>query len=186
MDVVKVCGNNKSGKAGRMLEMIAKLYDIERNIKSLPYDQRHVIRQQKAKPKLGAIRSFVAKINAPPQSLLGKAATYCKNQWSELIRYIDHGQAQISNCWVENQVRPFAVGKRNWLFVGNELSAQPAALLHSLIQSCDLNKINPRDYLDYLEYVLNQVHRMRRREVDPATFLPHTISKDLLQKPPHG
>ena len=183
MDVVKVCGNNKSGKAGKMLEMIAKLYEIERDIKSLSYDQRQTIRGQKAKPKLDAIKSFVNKINAPPKSLLGVAVTYCKNQWPELIRYIDHGQAQISNCWVENQVRPFAVGKRNWLFVGNELSAQRAPLLYSLIQSCDLNKINPRDYL---EYVLNQVHRMRRREVDPVSLLPHTINKDLLQKPPDG
>ena len=76
-------------------------------------------------------------------------------------------------------MRPFAVGKRNWLFVGNEKSASKAALLYSLIQSCELNDINPRAYL---EYVLNQVHQMRRREVDPATLLPNTIDRKLLIK----
>ena len=118
------------------------------------------------------------KINAPPKSLLSQAVTYCKNQWADLTRYVDYGEAQLSNCWIENQVRPFAVGKRNWLFVGNEESAGRAALLYSLIQSCELNEIDPRAYL---EYVLGQVHHMRRKTVDPTSLLPHRINKQLLQ-----
>lgn len=177
-DVVKACGNNKSGKAGKMIEKIAKLYAVEREIKSLPYEQRKYIRQKQSKPILKALKEFLYKINAPPKSLLGTAVTYCKNQWDELERYVDYGEAEISNCWIENQVRPFAVGKRNWLFVGNEASAKKAALIYSLIQSCELNKIDPRSYL---EYVLNQAHRMRRGEVDPATLLPNTIDRKLLE-----
>ena len=176
-DVVKAAGNSKSGKAGEMLEKIGKLYDIEREIKDLPFEERKVIRQEQAKPKLDAIYSFLQKINAPSKTLLGQAVTYAKNQWETLIPYVEHGEAQISNAWIENQIRPFALGKRNWLFVGNEASAQKAALLYSLIQSCDLNDINPRDYL---EYVLQQVHRLRRQEVDPMTLLPNTIDKKLL------
>lgn len=176
-DVVKAAGNNKSGKAGEMLEKIGKLYDIEREIKDLPFEERKVIRQEQAKPKLDAIYSFLQKINAPPKTLLGQAVTYAKNQWPTLIRYVDHGEAQISNAWIENQIRPFALGKRNWLFVGNEASAQKAALLYSLIQSCELNNIDPRVYL---EYVLQQVHRLRRKEVDPMTLLPNTIDQKLL------
>jgi len=179
VDVVKACGNNKSGKAGKILEKIAKLYEIEKEIKHLTFEERKSIRQEKSKPKLESIYQFLYKINAPPKSLLGVAVTYAKNQWSELIRYVDYGEAQISNSWIENQVRPFAVGKRNWLFVGNEKSASKAALLYSLIQSCELNDIDPRAYL---EYVLNQVHHMRRREVDPATLLPNTIDRKLLTK----
>jgi len=177
-DVVKACGNNKSGKAGKMLEKMAKLYEIEREIKSLSWDERKAIRQKKAKPTLESMKDFLYKINAPPKSLLGIGVTYCKRQWPELTRYLDYGEVQISNCWIENQVRPFAVGKRNWLFVGNEKSASKAALLYSLIQSCQLNQIDPRTYL---EYVLRQVHRMRRKEVDPATLLPNTINKTLLE-----
>jgi transposase len=177
-DVVKASGENKSGKAGTMLEKIGKLYEIEREIKNFSFDQRKIIRQEKAVPLLKFISEFLHKINAPPKSLLGIAVTYCKNQWNELIRYIDYGEAQISNCWIENQVRPFAIGRRNWLFIGNELSAQRAALLYSLIQSCELNNIDPRAYL---EYVLKQVHHIRRKEIDPAILLPHTINKILLE-----
>mgnify|MGYP001328802740 CR=1 FL=1 len=177
-DVVKAAGHNKSGKAGQMLEKIGKLYEIEREIKDLSFSERKRIRQAKAKPKLEAIYSFLYKTNAPPKSLLGVAVTYCKNQWAQLIRYVDHGEAQISNCFIENQVRPFAIGKKNWLFVGNEASASKAALLYSLIQSCELNKLDARKYLIY---VLNQVHRMRRKEVDPATLLPNTIDPTLFK-----
>jgi transposase len=178
-DVVKACGNNKTGKAGKMLEKIAKLYEVERNIKNVSVAERKAIRQEKSKPKLDSIFEFVHKINAPPKSLLGAAVTYCKNQWVDLIRYIDHGEAEISNCLIENQVRPLAIGKKNWMFIGNEASGKKAALLYSLIQSCELNQIDPRQYL---EYVLTQVHRLRRQEVGPETLLPHTIDLALLNQ----
>jgi transposase len=176
-DVVKAAGNNKSGKAGKVLEKIAKLYEIERTLKGCSVDERKQIRQEQSKPKLEALESFLNKINPPPKSLLATAVAYCRNQWADLTRYVEHGEALISNAPAENLVRPFAVGRRNWLFVANEQSAKKAALLYSLIQSCELNKIDPRKYLTY---VLNQVHRMRRKEVDPATLLPHTIDKSLL------
>jgi len=98
-----------------------------------------------------------------------------------LTRYIDYCEAEINNCWIENQVRPFAIGRRNWLFVGNEPSGSNAALLYSLIQSCELNGIDPQLYLGY---VLNQAHSLRRKEVDPVTLLPNTIDPKLLEKPP--
>ena len=162
-----------------MVEKIGKLYDIEREIKDLTFEERKKIRQKESRPKLEAIHSFLYKINAPPKSLLGIAVTYCKNQWEELIRYVDHGGIDISTCRVENQIRPFAVGRRNWLFVGNEVSASRAALFYSLIQSCELNDIDPRAYL---EYVFAQVHQMRRGEVDPHTLLPHHINRTLLKQ----
>lgn len=179
MDVIKACGNNKQGKAGKMLDKIQKLYALEQEIKAFPYDERQNIRQQKAKPRLAGIYSFLEKIHAPPKSLLGVAITYCKNQWPELTRYVDHGEAELSNCWTENQVRPFALGKRNWLFVGNQESAQKAALIYSLIQSCELNEIDPGTYLTY---VLKQVHALRRGEIAPDDLLPNTIDKNLLKK----
>jgi transposase len=97
---------------------------------------------------LESIKGFLDKINAPPKSLLGVAATYCKNQWDELTRYVDYGESNISHCGVENQVRPFAVGRRNWLFVSNEVSASKAALIYRLIQSCIMNDLDPRSYLE--------------------------------------
>lgn len=177
VEVVKINGNNKAGKAGDMLELINRLYDIEREIKNGSFIERKRIRQEKAKPILELIYSRLLKINAPSQSALGKAVQYVLNQEPYLKKYVDYGEIEISNCWIENQIRPFALGKKNWLFVGNEVSANKSALLYSLIQTCKLNEINPRSYLIY---VLNQVHKMRRKEIDPETLLPQFIDKTRL------
>ena len=179
-DVVKAAGNNKSGKAGQVLKLIAKLYEIEEEIKDCSYEERHRIRQEKAKPKLEHLFGFLEKIYAPPKTLLHKAVAYALNQKPFLRAYLDHGNAQISNCLIENLIRPFALGRRNWLFVGNEISAKRAGLLYSLIQTCLINSIEPRLYL---QYVLNQVHRLRRNEVDPVSLLPQFIDRTLLQNP---
>lgn len=178
VEVVKISGNNKTGKAGEMLKIIGQLYEVESEAKGKDFEERKQLRQEKAKPILALIYSKLQKINAPPQSALGKAVYYALNQWPYLSRYIDYGEVEISNCWVENQIRPFALGRKNWLFVGNEVSANKAALLYSLIQSCKLNHIEPRRYLIH---VLNQVHKMRRKETDPVTLLPQFIDKQLLQ-----
>jgi len=177
-DVVKINGNNKSGKAGEMLLLISRLYDIEKDAKDQGSEKRKEIRQKRAKPILNLIFARLQKINAPTKSTLGKAVTYCLNQWPYLCRYIDYGEVEISNCWIENQIRPFALGRKNWLFVGNEHSANKSALFYSLIQTCRLNNIDPRQYL---QYVLNQAHRMRRREINPTSLLPQFINKDLLR-----
>ena len=93
-----------------------------------------------------------------------------------LLEYINHGEAPISNIWIENQIRPFALGRRNWLFTGTPESANKAALLYSLIQSCIMNNINARAYL---EYVLNQAQAMRRGDVSPTSLLPQFIDKSI-------
>jgi len=178
-DVIKINGQNKTGKAGEMLNLIGKLYEVEREAKGKSFDERKQLRQEKAKPVLELIHSKLQKMNAPPQSALGKAVQYGLNQWLYLSSYVDYGEVEISNCWMENQIRPFALGRKNWLFVGNETSANKAALLYSLIQTCKLNNINARVYL---EYVLGQSHKMRRKEVDPIVLLPQFIDKKLLAK----
>jgi transposase len=86
-------------------------------------------------------------------------------------------QKEADTNGVENQIRPFAGGRRNWLFVGHGESAQIGALFYSLIQSAKLNDINPRVYLHYL---LTQVHALRKKEVEPLLLLPHRISLSTL------
>lgn len=149
-DVVKINGNNKAGKAGEILVHIGALYQVEKDIKNFSVNERTMARQKKSKPLLDLIFRKLEKICAPPQSALGKAVAYCLNQKPYLCRYINYGEIEISNCWVENQIRPFAVGRRNWLFVGNEKSANKSALLYSLIQTCKLNQVDPRQYLEYV------------------------------------
>jgi transposase len=168
-DAVKVCNKNDTGVAGKLLRKINKLYAIEREAKSMNFKQRYKLRQKKSVPILDEIHKMFTNTCALPQSLLGKAITYLNNQWQELYEYTKHGEAEFSNCWIENQIRPFAIGKKNWMFVGNEISANKAALLYSLIQSCRMNGINPRLYIIY---VLRQASRLRRKEINPTDLLP--------------
>jgi transposase len=173
-DVVKVADKEKKGKAAELLLPINRLYEIEREAKEMSFAERRTYRQEKAKPILDFIWEEVSKLQAPPKSLLGVAVTYTVNQWPYLIEYINYGEVPISNCWIENQIRPFALGRRNWLFTGTPESANKAALLYSLIQSCRMNGIDPRKYL---EHVLNLSNAMRRGDVSPTSLLPQFINK---------
>ena len=175
-DVVKVADKNKNGKAAQLLVPINRLYEIEREAKEMNFAERKAYRHEKATPVLDFIREEILKIDAPPKSLLGVAITYAKNQWPQLIKYIDYGEVPISNCWMENQIRPFALGRRNWLFTGTPESANKAALLYSLIQTCRMNGIDPKKYL---EYVLNKSNAMRRGDVTPTSLLPQFIDKSI-------
>ena len=175
-DVIKVADKERKGRAAQLLQLVNRLYEIEREASPFSADERTQHRLTHAKPVLDLIKAQVETINAPPKSLLGVAVTYFNNQWPYLIEYIHHGEAPISNCWIENQIRPFAVGRKNWLFTGTPESANKAALLYSLIQTCKMNNINPRRYL---EYVLNQAHAMRRGDVSATSLLPQFIDKSI-------
>ena len=88
---------------------------------------RKKLRQDQAPPILQKIYNLITQCTPSSKSALGGAITYALNQWKYLTRYIDYGEAEIDNNWVENQIRPFALGRRNWLFQGNERSSKIAA-----------------------------------------------------------
>ena len=176
-EVVKM--SSQTGKAHEMVSLIGKLYKIEDEARELKlnFAARRELRQEKAKPILEKIHACLAKANAPPQSAIHTAITYARNQWDYLIRYIDYGEVEIDNNWIENQIRPFALGRKNWLFTGNKEAAATAAFFYGIIQTCRLNGIDARSYLIY---VLNQAGNMRRKAVDPKALLPQFIDKKLL------
>jgi transposase len=178
VDADKICIHQKQSTAAQFICLISKLYQIERSIKTATNEERYKVRQSESREILDRIFDQANKLNALPKSTLGNAITYLKNNEIYLRRYCDHGNAHISNCLIENHIRPFAVGRKNWMFVGNPTSANKSALLYSLIQSCKINKLNPRKYLTY---VLNQAHAMRRRDVDAKSLLPQFINHDLLK-----
>lgn len=180
VEVVKL-SNQKTGTAHELVGLIAKLYQTETLARTdqLTVTARQKLRQQEAKPILEKIHKCLTKAKPPPQSAIGKAITYALNQWKYLQRYVDYGEAEIDNNWVENQIRPFALGRKNWLFVGNKDAADTAAFFYSIIQTCKLNNIDPHKYL---VCVLNQAGKMRRREIDPKILLPQFINQNLLQQ----
>lgn len=176
-EIVKIATPKSVGKAHEALHYFAELYRIEGNAKELKLspEERKQLRQRDALPILNKLSEWLSqsKSQVPPESKIGKAIAYTLGQWPHLINYVNYGEVEADTNGVENQIRPFAVGRRNWLFVAHEASAQIGALFYSLIQSAKLNDINPRVYLHYL---LTQAHALRKKEVDPRELLPHRIS----------
>ena len=140
---------NKSQLAGFALEQFAKVYDIEREVKELNADQRKAIRQQHTKPILDALHQWMTlqRQKLPDSSATAKALDYSLRRWTALTRFVDDGQLPVDNNWIENQIRPIAIGRANWLFAGSLRAGQRAAAVMSLVQSARMNGHDPYAYL---------------------------------------
>lgn len=176
-EVVKL--SSSTGKAHEVIKWIGKLYQIESIAREQNFDfaAREKLRQEQVPSILEKIYEIVTKSTVSSKSALGRAMQYTVNQWKELNEYINYGEAEIDNNWVENQIRPFAIGRKNWMFLGNEKAGNTAAFFYSILQTCRMNNIDARKYLIY---VLLQAGKMRRGEVEPNTLLPQFIDKALL------
>lgn len=154
MDARKGSAKKKNSSIDNALSMIRNLYLLEKKARNENYttDELYTMRQDQAEPILKKFKSWLdkRKNNVPPQSLLGKAVNYCLNQWSRLGNYIDDGNAGIDNNVAENAIRPFVVGRKNWLFSGTPDGAKASALLFSLIETAKANNLEPYAYLRYL------------------------------------
>jgi len=149
VDAKKLQAKNKTGKADQALAYIQKLYLIEKQMKDEPPDQRYRVRQEQAKPIMDKIEQWLQKSlpHVPPKTALGNALTYLHNQWDHLIGYLDDGTYPIDNNLAENAIRPFAVGRKNWLFSQSQAGARASANLYSLVQTAKANNLNPYEYL---------------------------------------
>lgn len=180
-DVLKA-SKNPEGIAAQMIERLKPVYALEARMKEAGYSfhTRKRLRQRIAWPLLKDIHRWLKSVapQVPPNSLLGTAIHYTLTQWPYLVKYVRHGMVEIDTNGVENKIRDIALGRRNWLFMGNEKSGAVHALFYSLLTSCLLNGLNPRLYL---HYILLKIHDLRRGSVDPKTLLPHTIDRQALQ-----
>ena len=140
---------NKSQLAEQALRHIGQLYDIEREVRDLLPDERQRIRQEKAKPIADALHSWMLAQRqlVHEGTAIAKALDYSLKRWTALVRYLDDGMVAIDNNWCENQIRPWAIGRSNWLFAGSLRSGKRAAALMTLIQSARLNGHDPYAYL---------------------------------------
>ena len=140
---------SKSGKADIALGMIQKLYRIEAQIKTETISETLRIRQEQAKPILDEFKCWLDKsaLQVVPKSVLGIAIGYTLGQWPKLIRYIEDGQLNIDNNRAERAIKPFVIGRKNWLFSYTQNGAQASAVLYSLIETAKANGLVPFDYL---------------------------------------
>lgn len=139
-------------KADIALSHINKLYVIERQIKDLSHAERHRIRQELSLPRLNGLKTWleanVSKV--VKDSLTRKAMEYTLNQWKYLVRYCDRGDLHISNILAENAIRPFAVGRKAWLFADTPQGARASATCYSLIETAKANGLEPSAYIQHV------------------------------------
>ena len=162
------------------LELFQSLYAVEREIDErfeknqspMPRDAQIVrqIRQQKAKPIADRLYAWLQqkRLGTTKNADITKAIEYCLKRWQALTRYLDDGNLPIDNNWAENQMRPWALGRKNWLFAGSLESGQRAANVMSIIQSARLNGIDP---YAYLADVLRRLPTHKDKFIDD--LLPH-------------
>jgi transposase len=140
---------DKTSLAAQALKQIQALYQIERKAKHRSADERLAIRQAQSQPVLDALHAWLQTHQplVPPQSALGKAMTYLDNQWGKLLVYATDGRLAIDNNATENAIRPFVIGRKNFLFCDTVAGALASANLYSLIETAKANGIEPYAYL---------------------------------------
>ena len=168
------------GRAHHVLAVISRLYEIERAA-ARPAAGEHdtqrlaALRAEHATPLLDELKQWLDEKQFLPKSQIGKAATYTRNQWEALRRYVEDGDLSIDNNAAERAMKSVAIGRKNWLFVGSPRAGGRAAKLMSLIASCKANRVEP---WAYLRDVLTRLPL----GTEPSEFLP---DRWLIDHPQH-
>ncbi len=157
------------------ITQIRSLYRIEDKIRLLSSSQRYDQRRQQAPEIWNAMKARATELKPTllPQSTMGKALNYFLNEYDALTGYLEDGRFEIDNNLVENAIRPTAVGRKRWLFIGHPDAGWRSALLYSLLGSCRRRAINPNDYLTD---ILRRLPSATVAELDallPANWKPH-------------
>jgi transposase len=169
----------KESRARQALSQIQALYRIEREWKEATPAERYAARQEHTKPRLEKLREWLdASIaSVPPQSLTGKAMYYLDKQWPKLVRVLDDGRLPLDTNRVENAIRPFVLGRKNWLFADTVRGARASANLYGLIETAKANRIEPGRYLAYLFEVLPTITSPDQLDA----LLPQNIDSEALR-----
>ena len=143
-----------SGKttAEQGLKFCNKLFSIERDLKEVTQQERLAGRDRHSKPVLDNFRIWLDHQSEAvlPKSATGAAVNYCVNQWSKLTAFLLDGQLEIDNNRAERSIKPFVIGRKNWLFANTVKGANASATIYSLVETAKENGLNPYAYLTYL------------------------------------
>lgn len=166
------------GRAGWVLRQIQHLYRIEALLRENKAGRawRQWMRSSQSRPIVERLHKALLRFKASgwhlPQSVLGQAIDYTLGQWSVLQVFLSDGRVEIDNNLVENAIRPTALGKKNWLFMGEAGAGQRGAILYTIIESCRRRKIDP---YEYLRDVLTRLPHLTNHQI--ATITPAAWAK---------
>ena len=166
-----------SPKADYVLKQMAKLYRIEKALQDATPSVRHEQREHRSRPIIEKLRIWLDQNlhQVAPKIKLGKALHYLDHQWPRLIAYLQDGRYPIDNNPVENAIRPFAIGRKNWLFSASVQGAKASASLYSLIETAKAHGIEP---YGYLKEVFTQLPNVKSYD-DVDKLLPGKVNKGL-------
>lgn len=177
-------GAKKKGRSHEALEdYISKLYAVEQSARARMLDAADItaLRDKQSRPLLEAFQKWLDEtaLITPPGSLLGKAVSYALNQWERLIVYLQDGHLPMDNNLAENAIRPFVLGRKNWLFADTPAGAHASGGLYSLIETAKTNGLEPYWYLRYLFERLP----LAQSGDDLKTLLPQYVDKAKASRP---
>ncbi len=177
---VEAAAGRNAGAAQQMVALIGELYAVERRIRDADAETRVRVRAEHSRPILMRIRRWLDKAatRVLPKSLLGQAIAYALGQWPILITFLEDGHLEVDNNTAENAIRPFVLGRKNWLFAGSPRGAETSALLYSLIETAKANGLEPWAYLNHL---FEHLPGAKSPEAI-AALLPHNLKMDDLKQ----
>jgi transposase len=143
-------GTNESSNAARGKRYCDKLFDLERKFAALAPDERFQKRQKISSPLLERFFAWLDSLNAIPKTPIGMAAHYALNQRKYLERYLSDGRLEISNNRAERSIKPFVIGRKNFLFANTPRGAKASAIMFSIIETAKECGLNPFTYLTYI------------------------------------
>lgn len=162
------------------LRQIGALYAIERDVAEASPEERWRVRDQRTRPLIEALRAWLdaALPRIAPQTLTGKALAYLDTQWPKLVRVLGDGRVPLDTNLVENAIRPFVLGRKNWLFADTARGAEASANLYSLLESAKANALEPTAYLRHVFTHLPAATTLA--EIEP--LLPHRVDREALAR----
>ncbi len=177
---VEAAAGRNAGAAQQLVALIGELYAVERALRDTDPDTRRQGRAERSRPILMRIRRWLdtTATRVLPKGLLGQAIAYALGQWPILITFLDNGRLELDNNIAENAIRPFVIGRKNWLFAGSPRGAETSALLYSLIETAKATGLEPWAYLNHL---FEHLPGAKSPEAFTA-LLPHNLKMDDLKQ----
>lgn len=172
----------RTGAAHQMVAMIGKLYQVERDLKDLTPEARRVARQERARPILEHIKTWLDSKaeKVLPKGKLGEAIRYTLNLWPQLTTYLEDGHLAIDNNLTENAIRPFVIGRKGWLFAGSPKGADASAILYTLVETAKANGLDPHAYLTH---VFEHLPRAKTQDSVRSLLPQHLTMADITPLP---
>jgi transposase len=148
--LVMRAADRKNSAPQHALDLINRMFSLEHDFADMRPEERQAARMKLSKPVADELLAWARSCKALPKSLLGKAIHYTLSQWDYLMHVFDDGRLELSNNRAERSIKPFVIGRKNWLFSNTRDGAHASAVIYSLIETAKENGLNPRAYLTYV------------------------------------